>query len=1027
MGPVGEATPPVAVRLCERCGNEFVGTFCPKCALEFALDSDSGPGPNSSVSAPPEYREHPPERLHHFRIEKRPDGTLVELGRGGMGVTYKAIDERLRLVVALKVISPARMHDGPAQSLFLREARAAARVRHSNVASVLYLNDAPGQFFYAMEFVAGDSLQDWLKKRETSGPLLAIDLGIQIARGLGAIHAEGIIHRDLKPTNLMLVPVARPTPPRGVPVRPSAEPPSEKWLAKIIDFGLARPIVRGEEDTQSIGFRGTVLYASPEQCEEHPDLDGRSDLYSVGCILFQMLTGGPPFTARSHRELMNLHVTRPAPIQRLAHVPCSLAAIVARLLLKHPDERFPDAEALVKALEQSRGKIGRGEDSISAPTEQRVAEFRLVTPHSVAISPKEVNDSLNSDDREISFNGPVVPRALPDPLPMRSEFLPPPVARWIARWLVAAVALLFFAGALAPGFWISSHESNEAKAAKDKTSAGGQATPSPVSPNPAKEKSIAVLSLKNIGGQLTDGYFADGLQEEIIDQLAHIRDVSVIASTSVAKYRMLSAAITDIARELKVASILEGSVRRIGDTAVVNIRLVNGVTGVASWTRKFERKLTETLTLQTEIALAVAEQMQANMSTEEKTNLARAKTGNSAAYQLYLKARALMADTSEGRRHLNDSVAALKEAIEADPSFALAYAQLSQAHSLIYFYALDRGDFQIEESRNAAEKALALQPNLPEGMLALGYYYYRCGLDYKHAEELLARAESSLPSSAEVKTAIAALNRRLGRWEASTKLYREAARLNPLDPVLHRNWIDTLARQRKFEAAEQAMNSALQSMPDHPALTTLRADLYFRWRGDLQAQRDELVARRYGIPTIDFYLIDWITYLLRMKQFDTALEMLHKSTFVASDGQSRYVSRDALEAEILTQQGKIEEARPFWTRARMRLDEIVRVSNSALLDPRKRAARAIAYAGEGNFQSALNEADFLSTNWTLEKDHFDAPYFLEIQALVYLRCGNRPACTEILQRLLEIPSTLTLASIRGSTEWADIGNLKDAP
>src|SRR5450432_1793055 len=281
-----------------------------------------------------------------YRVERAADGSLWKLGSGAMGVTYKAYDERLRVFVALKVITPALVDDAKTQALFLREARAAARVRHGNVASVLALNDTPGNFFYAMEFIAGESLADWLRTRGAMPPAMAIEFATQIARGLEAIHAQQIVHRDLKPSNLMIIPSGRGEPGTSTETNPDA------WQVKIIDFGLARGFGGAgpgtEVDAQTIGFRGTALYASPEQCEERGQIDGRSDLYSLGCILWEMLLGSPPFRARTHRELLNQHVSQSVPLERIAYLPAKLRAVLSRLLAKDPTDRFATADAVVK-------------------------------------------------------------------------------------------------------------------------------------------------------------------------------------------------------------------------------------------------------------------------------------------------------------------------------------------------------------------------------------------------------------------------------------------------------------------------------------------------------------------------------------------------------------------------------------------------------------------------------------------------------------------------------------------------------
>ncbi len=279
-----------------------------------------------------------------------------------MGVTYKAYDEELRIDVALKVIMPGRVDDAKAQALFLREARAAARVRHPNVANVVFLNTTPGNCFYAMEFVAGESLADWLQKRGALPPALAIGFAIQIARGLGAIHEQQIVHRDLKPANLMIVRAGREISRAGSDSNP------DLWQIKIIDFGLARGFGDGglgtEINAQTIGFRGTARYASPEQCQEHGEIDGRADLYALGCILWEMLLGAPPFVARTHREILNQHVTQGVPLDQIAHLPEGLQTLIARLLAKDPGNRFPDADAVIGALVRCQARLSSGDDRI---------------------------------------------------------------------------------------------------------------------------------------------------------------------------------------------------------------------------------------------------------------------------------------------------------------------------------------------------------------------------------------------------------------------------------------------------------------------------------------------------------------------------------------------------------------------------------------------------------------------------------------------------------------------------------------
>lgn len=281
-----------------------------------------------------------PLYFSHYRVLEREDGSPWRLGNGTMGVTYKAFDEKLHLPVALKVITPARLNDPAVQSLFLREARAAARIRHTNVASVLALEDRPGNFFYAMEFIDGRTLESLLRERHRLVTGQALQLALQMARGLEAIHKAGIIHRDLKPANLMLLPDG-----------------PDRWLVKVIDFGLARAFEGEKLATATVAlttsFRGTVTYASPEQCLEKPELDGRTDLYSLGCILWELLVGTPPFAARTHHEMVSQHVSQPLPLSEIARQPLQVRYLLSQLLAKEPRDRPADAGVLARALEDA--------------------------------------------------------------------------------------------------------------------------------------------------------------------------------------------------------------------------------------------------------------------------------------------------------------------------------------------------------------------------------------------------------------------------------------------------------------------------------------------------------------------------------------------------------------------------------------------------------------------------------------------------------------------------------------------------
>ena len=288
-------------RTCPSCGNEFSGAmeFCPVCMLRKALADgvESGESCAFEDTVKPTTPEQSPLRFEHYQLVTGEDGKPVELGRGAMGVTYKAFDINLRCPVTLKVITKRYLGDESTQLRFLREARAAASIRHQNVASVLHLGRTGRNYFYAMEFVEGETLDRLIRRSGRLDVKLALEIATQVAAGLAAVHEQNLVHRDIKPGNIM--------------VRLKDD---GSITAKIIDLGLAKAINEPSFQTEIStpgGFVGTPEFASPEQFAGLA-LDTRSDLYSLGVTLWEMLTGRTPFRGTSG-EVMYQHQHGPLP------------------------------------------------------------------------------------------------------------------------------------------------------------------------------------------------------------------------------------------------------------------------------------------------------------------------------------------------------------------------------------------------------------------------------------------------------------------------------------------------------------------------------------------------------------------------------------------------------------------------------------------------------------------------------------------------------------------------------------------
>ena len=331
-------------RACPSCGNEFSGAmeFCPVCMLRGVLDEEAESLSELTLNEPT--LEVGAQRFEHYELVRGEDGRPVELGRGSMGITYKAFDVDLRCPVTLKVINERNLGDQSARLRFLREARAAASVRHPNVASVFHLGRSAEGYFYAMEFVEGETLKNLIKRSERLEVELALDIAAQVAGGLAAVHKKGLVHRDIKPANIMV----------------SLEE-GGRLTAKIIDLGLAKAVnEQGSQTAISIpgGFAGTPEFASPEQFAG-VGVDIRSDLYSLGVMLWEMVTGRALFRG-SPAEIMYQHQHAPLPLEELEDVPQPVAFLLEVLLEKDPRCRFQNPVELLRAMPAIAGAIQGG-------------------------------------------------------------------------------------------------------------------------------------------------------------------------------------------------------------------------------------------------------------------------------------------------------------------------------------------------------------------------------------------------------------------------------------------------------------------------------------------------------------------------------------------------------------------------------------------------------------------------------------------------------------------------------------------
>jgi serine/threonine protein kinase/Tfp pilus assembly protein PilF len=758
-------------RACPVCGTLFPddSESCPVCALQGALKSHNDSSSDVSSGL----------RFEHYTVLQNPDGTPIELGRGAMGVTYKAFDVHLQCPVALKIINARLIGDNSARLRFVREARAAASVRHQNVASVFHLGESGGNYFYAMEFVDGETLEKLIKRSGSLETDLALEIVGQVAAGLTAIQKQHLVHRDIKASNIMV----------------SLEEGGPETV-KIIDLGLAKGVA--EENTISTlgAFTGTPEYASPEQFAGIA-ADTRSDLYSLGITLWEMLSGKLPFQG-SAAELMFEHQHAALPTEKLRNVPASVIALLQVLLAKDPNQRFQSPAQLRKALPKVREAIDSG--------------LRLTT-----------NDLRSTSDQATEKSSKRKPR------------------KDVVRWF--AVSALCLAGLLLAWFFFSGH--------------GGLFFNQRVAQPVPTEKSIAVLPFENISANKDDAYFADGVQDEILNNLAKIAQLKVISRTSVMQYRADSKRdLRQIAAALSVANVLEGTVRREGNHVRVSTELVNARNDNTIWADSYDRDLTDIFSIQSEVAQTIARKLTATLSPQEKKIIEAKPTENLEAYDLYLQAEQLfqaVESLSGGtyEKDLRDATNLLEQAVRLDPKFALAYCRLVRVHDWLYA-KYDQRLTQRALGDEAIRNALRLQPDTPEVHLAYAYHLEIGYRDFERAGLQIAIARRDMPNNADAILLEAFIDRRQGSFERAIQEFKEAIALDPRNPnpLLHLGF--TLRATRQYAAAERAYDKAIELVPNHPMVRVEKAISVTEKTGDDKALRAAFAA----LPTSEASELD---------------------------------------------------------------------------------------------------------------------------------------------------------------------------
>ena len=535
------------------------------------------------------------------------------------------------------------------------------------------------------------------------------------------------------------------------------------------------------------------------------------------------------------------------------------------------------------------------------------------------------------------------------------------------------------------------------------------------------DKSIAVLPFENLSDEKENGYFADGVQDDVLTNLSKISDLRVISRTSVMQYRGRPTNLREIGKALGVSNILEGSVRRSGNQVRVNVQLIDANTDEHVWANDYDGDVTDVFAIQTDLAQKIANELRAKLSPSEKERMERKPTENGEAYQAFVQAHDLSC-AFEDPAKLKQSEQLYQRAIELDPKFALAFARYSQLESWMVRTHEGTSEHR-EKGRSLAERALQLQPDLPEAHLALGFSYYWGDNNYDAALKELEIAQRGLPNESDVYLAIGAIQRRQGKWPESTANLEKAASLNPKDTWPLQNLAMNYQMLRNFDAANKTVDRALQINPVGLGLWQIKVKLAIGEKGDFSVYEHAMEkGKSFPISNEERLKIvgDEANLLLLRRKYDQLLQLAEKfpdDAFATMPGSlaMKYfalgIARKGLGDEVA--------ARTAFLKARDILAEQVKQKPDDA-DLRVQLAKMLAWLGEKD--AAIAEAQRAMDLRPESKDAFEGPPITEQVAQVYAIIGDNARAIELLDELLSRPSEVTLQALKVNPAWDSIRN-----
>jgi serine/threonine protein kinase/Tfp pilus assembly protein PilF len=906
-----------ANRICDECGSKVFADapqgLCSVCLFKTVLGPLGGEDNATTES-----------NRRQMQLEFGDYELLEELGRGGQGVIYRARQKSLNRTVALKIIGLGQWASIPHLNRFRREAEAAASLEHPRIVPIYEIAEREGSCYFSMKFVEGGPLDEVLKGEPMSSRRAA-ELFVKIARTVQFAHERGILHRDIKPGNILL------------------DKHGEPYLT---DFGLARLIEQESTVTNSFDVFGTPSYMPPEQAAgQAKELTPAADVYSLGAVFYQTLTGERPFAGSTTYETIRLVLENEPRNPRLRNpkVDVDLATICLKCLEKDPSRRYATAGALADDVE------------------------------------RWLRDQPIRARRAGAF--------------IRGK-------KWVRRNpSIAVMAALLLAVAAPLGVMIWKGESQRSRAS-----------------NPAvPEKSIAVLPFSNLSKDQENTFFAVGVQDEIMSNLARIADLKVISRTSANLYKSGNPRNSrEIGQQLGVAHLLEGNVQRIGNRLRVNAQLIRADSDTHVWAQTYDRDVSDLFAIQSEIAQTIAGQLYAKISPAEKLAIERPPTADLTAFDLYTRAKSL-GIIPEGNLFLAADL--LNQAVARDPTFFQAYCELAYVHDELYHLHVDRTPARLALAEAAVEAAFRLRPDAGEAHLARAGHFYRGYLDYDGALKELEIARQTLPNDARLFELKGYIERRRpdGNPEEALRNLERAIDLDPRNFLVLQQTALSYFFLGRYADQAAVLDRMLAIRPDDVEEKVTRAFVDLYWKADtrpLHQLMDEIRAKDHG--AIQSVAAGWLECALAERDPAAAAEAL------AAMGENtlgntipRYSPRfvQGLIARMTKDDAK---ARDAFTAARAEQEKLVRADPD---DAGALCVLGVIDAALGRKEEALREGWRAVELLPVEKDVTNGTRVTGVLAIIAAWVGDNDLACQQLAVVVRRRNEITYGELKLLPFW----------